>query len=216
MKSVRLLTASKYIKGFKYLADIGTDHAKLPIFCVENNYVDKAIASDNKLKPLENAISNIEKAGLKNYIIANLAEGMVNLDKAVDIVSILGMGGRMIVSILSEADLTSIKRLVLSANSENENLRDFLEKNNWCIIDEELVKENNKYYQIVICEPGKMDLSPIEKEFGPKIIQSKSLIFQEMILKTIKKLEQAVVKASNNKTKDSIKKRIAELEEVLS
>ncbi len=216
MKSVRLLTASKYIKGFHYLADIGTDHAKLPIYCVKNNFVSKAIASDNKSKPLENAKSNIAKAGLEELVIPNLAEGLSGLDKHVDVVAILGMGGRMIVSILSGADLSSVKRLVLSANSENENLRDFLEKRNWNIIAEELVKENNKYYQIIVSEPGEMFLTTLEKEFGPIIIQEKSQIFLEMINKTIKKLQQAVKKAKNQSAIDSIRKRIRELEEVLS
>jgi tRNA (adenine22-N1)-methyltransferase len=215
MKSLRLLTASKYIKGYNCLVDVGTDHAKLPIFCIEQNYVKKAYASDNKPYPLENAKKNIEKAGLESRITTTLVDGLKGIDSSVDIASILGMGGRLIVSILEEADLRQIKRLVLSANSENYNLREFLMNSSWQIIDEELVKENNKFYQIIVSEPGTMHLNDIEKEFGPIIIHNKSIHFQEMIMRLIKKLANAINNTSNQNIIANIQNRIQDLEEVI-
>ncbi len=216
MISNRLLKASAYTKGFNCLADCGTDHAKLPIFCVKSGLVAKAYASDNKIGPLENATANIAKAELNGYVIPILADGLDYLSTEVDIVSILGMGGRLIVSILETADLTAVKRLVLSANSENYLLRDFLEKSQWKIIAEELIKDRNKYYQLMVLEKGKMSLTAIEKEFGPLIIKAKTKPFMEMIENLVKKLNKALVQTKTAEAKETIKTRIKILEEVIT
>ena len=216
MKSLRLLTASKYIAGFRCLADCGTDHGKLPIYCVKNNLVKKAYASDNKEKPLNNAKNNILKNNLVDLVIPVLADGLTYLNDEIDVVSILGMGGRLIVSILEEADLKNVKRLVLIANSENEILRTFLQANNWKIIFEELINENKKNYQLIVLERGNMQLSALQKEFGPLIIKAKSIAFTNMIKKQIDELKKAHHKAKSDETKQDLNKRIKELEEIIS
>jgi tRNA (adenine22-N1)-methyltransferase len=216
MKSIRLLAASKYVIGYNCLADCGTDHAKLPIYCVENNFVKKAYASDNKIGPLENAIKSIKAANLEGKVFPVLAEGLGYLISEIDVVSILGMGGRLIVSILEEANLIDVKRLILIANSENSILRDFLEKNNWKIDVEELIKEKGKYYQLMVLAKGSMKLSAIEKEFGPLIIKDKSEAFIEMIDKFIKKLTKAKQHAKSADVIIEIDERLKILKEVIS
>jgi tRNA (adenine22-N1)-methyltransferase len=125
------------------------------------------------------------------------------------------MGGRMIASILKTADLSHVKRLILIANSENFLLRDFLEQAEWKIIAEELIKENGKFYQLLILEKGLMKLSDIEKEFGPLIIKEKSENFKEMIRLLLKKLIVAKLEAKSDSAKEKIETRINELEGVL-
>jgi len=215
MISKRLDKASAYIKGFDCLADCGTDHAKLPIFCLKSGYVAKAYASDNKAGPIDNAIKNITKAGLTGLVIPILADGLEYLPPEVDVVSILGMGGRLIISILEKANLKAVKRLVLIANSENLLLREFLEANHWQIITEELIKERQKYYQLMVLEKGKMQLSAIEKEFGPFIIRDQSKDFQEMIAVLIQKLNKALTNTKKPETINEINSRIKTLEEVI-
>jgi tRNA (adenine22-N1)-methyltransferase len=216
MKSLRLLAASKYIKGYNFLADCGTDHAKLPIFCVGQGLVKKAIASDNKTGPIKNAKKSIDKANLNDLVLPILADGLTYLDQEIDVVSILGMGGRLIIQILEDADLTYVKRLILSANSENYLLRDFLQNNNWMIENEELIKENGKYYQLMVLSKGKMNLNELEKEFGPLIIKSKSPEFIEMVNKLLLKLLSAYNKAKTEEARLEINERIKLLEEVIS
>ncbi|MFA7075758.1 MAG: class I SAM-dependent methyltransferase [Candidatus Izemoplasmatales bacterium] len=215
MKSLRLLSASKYIKGYNCLADCGTDHAKLPIYCVSKGLVKKAYASDNKIGPITNAINSVNEAGLDSLVKVILADGLTYLTPEIDVVSILGMGGRLINSILEKANLVDVKRLVLIANSENYLLRSFLEDNNWFIETEELIKENNKFYQLMVLKQGKMNLSEVEKEFGPFIIKQKSKNFIEMITKLIVKLEIGKRKAKTKKTIDSINQRIEQLKGVI-
>ena len=218
MISRRLRIASEYLKGFNYLADCGTDHGILPIYAVEKNYVKKAIASDNKNKPLIQAKDNIAKKGLIGKVNAVFADGLSYLyvEKDIDIVSILGLGGRTIIDILKEADLINVKRLVLSANSQNYELRKFLENIRWKIISEEFIKENNKYYQIIVSEKGRMSLTELEREFGPLLIKNQNKIFKERLLSMIKQLKIAKEKAKNKTTKEKIVNKIKFLEEVLT
>lgn len=217
MISDRLKQASYYLKGFNFLADCGTDHALLPIYAIEKKYIKKAIASDNKNYPLMSAQKNISEHRLFGQIKTVLADGLsyLNLENKVDVVTILGMGGILIVNILSQAYLYNVKRMILQANSQNKELRLFLEKNKWKIIDEVFMKENGTCYQIIICEPGAMVLSDAEREFGPMILKNKPEIFIERIQAMIDQLLEASHKTKNNDTKFKLADRVQFLREVL-
>jgi len=214
--SKRLLASAKYLKGFDYLADCGTDHAYLPIYAVENGLVNKAIASDNKLGPLSNAKTNIINSGLLMNIQTKYADGLRYLNKNIDVVSILGMGGRLITEILKKANKQYLKRLVLGPNSEPKILRQYLMENNLNIIDEEIVEENDKYYQIIVCEPGNMELTELELEFGPVILKKNTGEFKNCINKLIDNLKQALPKINNDSEAEKLGARIKTLEEVIS
>lgn len=214
MLSARLKESAKYLKGFNCLVDCGTDHGYLPIYAIKHNLVNKAIASDNKQLPLNNAKKNIELEKLDIETI--LADGLPFLNSEMDVVSILGMGGRLITDILNRANLQYVKRLILSANSENTVLREFLEEKNFKIISEEFIKDKNKYYQIIISEPGKMKLSDLEREFGPINIRNNTSVFKEYINKLIRKLETAIKNVKDEKNLEILKLRIKTLKEVIS
>lgn len=213
--SKRLLASAKYLKGFHCLADCGTDHGYLPIYAVKNNLVEKAIASDNKILPLENAKTNIHHQNLDSKITTILTDGLPYLDKEIDVVSILGMGGRLITEILDKANLKDVKRLVLAPNSESDILRKFLQSNHFKIVAEELVKDNKKFYQIIVAEVGKMNLSEVELEFGPKIIENNSNTFKEFMHKLINQLTLALPNVKQEKEINNLKKRIKTLKEVI-
>lgn len=214
MLSARLEASAKYLKGFNYLVDCGTDHGYLPIYAIKNNLVKKAIASDNKELPLNNAKKNIKAENLNIKTI--LADGLPFLTEEIDIISILGMGGRLIKDILSRADLSNVKRMVLSANSESNILRDYLENNHFKIVAEEFIEDKQKYYQIIVCEPGKMTLNDIQKEFGPINIKNNNDVFKEYINKLIKNLEKAILNVKDELDLKNLKLRIKTLKEVVS
>ncbi|MCK4552034.1 MAG: SAM-dependent methyltransferase [Tenericutes bacterium] len=214
MLSKRLLESAKYLKGFNYLADCGTDHAYLPIYAVKHGYVTHAIASDNKQLPLNNAKKNIDSENLDIKTV--LADGLPYLNSEIDIVSILGMGGRLIKDIISKADLYHVKRLVLSPNSEAIILRRYLENNNFKIKHEEVIKDKNKFYQIIVCEPGIMKLTEVELEFGPIIIKDNTKTFKEYINKLIDKLTVATKQVKDSKNLEILMNRISILKEIIS
>lgn len=211
MISERLRVASKYLKGFKYLADCGTDHALLPIYAVEKGYVQKAIASDNKHHPLLKAKENIADHRMYGKVSTRLAEGLsyLSLEKNVDVVTVLGLGGRTITEILEGAYLYNVKRLILQANAHHQMVRAFLEDHKWNIIAEEFFMDNDKYYQLIVAEPGHMKLTDLEREFGPLILEEKNEMFIKRIKQMIDQLEIALEQTHSDKTKLKLEKRIA-------
>ncbi|MGN1050662.1 MAG: class I SAM-dependent methyltransferase, partial [Acutalibacteraceae bacterium] len=97
----RLLLCSSFVRKNSRLADIGTDHALLPIFLAKKGIVSSAIACDIKEEPLSFGKKNIEKFGLEDFIETRLSDGLnaVSESEVTDIV-IAGMGGEMIIKIL--------------------------------------------------------------------------------------------------------------------
>ncbi len=214
--SIRLQIAAKYLEGFNCLADCGTDHAYLPIYALEKDLVKKAIASDNKMGPIANAKTNIINADLNSKIVALHASGLEYLNKDIDIASVLGMGGRLIAEILEAADTRYLKRVVLGPNSEPKILRQYLVDHNFNIINEEIVEEKNKFYQIIVCEPGSMKLNELELEFGPIIIKDNSPAFKRYINRLIDNLRKALPKIKKDSEANNVLARIKQLEEVIS
>ena len=213
--SLRLESALKYTKGFYKLADIGCDHAYFPIEAIMLGYVKKAIASDNKQRPYEHAMINVIEHNLEAQIQVVLTDGLDCLDDEVDIVSILGMGGFMIRDILETKDVAKIKRFVFSPNSDQHVVREFLEENNFNIIDEEFIKDKGKFYQIIVCEHGIMHLTSNERKYGPINIKKQPSALIEFIQLMVSKLEVALLHSKTEDSKQKLQNELAELKEVL-
>ena len=138
------------------LADIGSDHAYLPIaLCLENK-IECALASDINEGPVAAAVTNIHKNGLSDRIVAVRADG---LDKtrnfAPDCITVLGMGGELIVSILDKADWVKDGgiTLVLQPMTHPEILAKYLAQEGFDIIDEKIVRDGSRDDRIyrVVC-----------------------------------------------------------------
>lgn len=213
--SKRLEAAIQHTQGFQKLMDVGCDHAYLPIEACLRGYIKEAIASDNKSAPFENAVENIKLHQAEKLVKAVLSEGLETLDPSVDIVSILGMGGSLIVEILEKADLSSVKRLILSPNSDAHIVREALENHNFKIDDEEFVKDNDKFYQIMVVSHGSMQLNKNEKRFGPENIRKQTPEFVEYIQKMILQLDRARQKARQMFALKNLEHEIKQLKECI-
>lgn len=137
------------------LADIGSDHAYLPIaLCLENK-IQYALASDINEGPVAAAVANIQKNGLSDKIVAVRADGLdKTLPFAPDCISILGMGGELIVSILERADWVKNEAitLVLQPMTHPEILANYLAEQGFEIIDEIIVRDgsrDDRIYRII-------------------------------------------------------------------
>lgn len=209
--SPRLEKALEFTQGFHLLADIGTDHALLPIKAVLNKYVSRAIAIDNKQKPLENARKNILKAKLDQTITTVLSDGLTNVNEPCDLVAILGMGGNAIAAILDKANLQPVKRLILSPNSESSVVREWLEQHEFMIEDEYFLEDRHKTYQLIIAKPGRMTLTPIEREFGAIILKRRNTTIQDHLNQLIYQLQTALNKTRNQSEQAALNERIKTL-----
>lgn len=154
--SKRLGAAAGFVRRGSFIADVGTDHAYLPIALCEAGLIRGAVASDVNEGPKLRAEAHVRASGLKNKISVCLADGLDGLEGyAPDDIFMLGMGGELIVSLLSRAEWIKNKniRLILQPMTHPEAVRAFLFKNGFSVIDEKLV-EDDKIYQIIVAQFG--------------------------------------------------------------
>lgn len=141
----------------KKIADIGTDHAYIPIYLIENNISEYVIASDIGKGPAEIAKSNIENHNISDKIEVRIGNGLSVLkEDEVNTIIIAGMGGQLISEII-DADLNTAKKcsLVLQPMNAQYELRKYLITNGFKITDEDIAIEGFKIYNIINAEYGK-------------------------------------------------------------
>lgn len=138
------------------IADIGCDHAYIPIRIIENNLASQVIATDLNKGPLEIAMSNIKKHGFEDRIKTRLGSGLKTLDKgeAQEII-IAGMGGEVIADIIdADKDTAIASTLILQPMNSQYEIRKYLVNNGFKITAEDIVTEGFKVYNIIVAGRG--------------------------------------------------------------
>lgn len=145
------MAVAKKIPLGSRLADIGSDHAYLPIYLVSEGIVRSAIATDVNRGPVKNAEENIKAHGFEEKISARLGDGMEGLDSSeYDTVSVCGMGGELIFRIINNDDVKSLRpNLILQPMSSIEDLSYLLAEHGYEIYDDEWVIEGEHIYRIM-------------------------------------------------------------------
>lgn len=178
------------------LADIGTDHAYLPVYLSYKNRISCALASDIASGPLARAKANIENWGQSDKIETMLCPGLKGVEcfAPTDIV-IAGMGGEQIVSILKEAPLVrnSEIHLILQPMTKQEILREYLSDGGFEFLEEDIVFEEERAYQLILCSyTGKpRELSALEKAVGPLNASRGGGQFVRLLKKKMEQMERA-------------------------
>ena len=148
--SARLaLTASLVPQGCRF-ADVGTDHALLPVWLVQSGRIDAAIASDLRRGPLARAGETVERCGLTGRIDLRLCDGLAGLaPHEADCIAVTGMGGETIRSILSAAPWTREDTLLLLQPQSNQSeLRRWLAETGYRIRREHCLWEDEHWYTL--------------------------------------------------------------------
>ena len=145
----RLLAAASLIRGGGIVADIGTDHAYLPVYLIQTGKIHKAIAADIGKMPLENAAKSVEFYGLTDKIELRLSDGLGSFapDDAAEFV-FAGMGGTLIAEKLKETPWIKNGKyhFVFQPQSRAEDLREFLFLNGFSVNEEKAVHEGRRVY----------------------------------------------------------------------
>ncbi len=152
--SERLKCVASLVNKGARVADIGTDHAYLPIYLVQNGISNKVYACDVRKEPLRRAKLHIDEYGLSDKITTQLCDGLKGINKGdVDTVTICGMGGKLMKNILKAGidKLGDNTQLVLSAQSELRDFRKYLIEAGIYIKSEHMLLEDGKYYFIFDC-----------------------------------------------------------------
>lgn len=136
------------------VADIGTDHALLPVALVESGRCSGGFACDIGMGPLESAGRTIVAAGLQDQIERVQADGIPPQCADCDTIIIAGMGGLLIADILSRASIGEQTQLLLQPMTKAPELRRWLTENGFCIEREQYVREGKMLYVILDAHRG--------------------------------------------------------------
>lgn len=150
--SVRMQAVASMVSPGLKVADIGTDHAYIPIYLVSEGISPSALAMDLRDGPLLSAEKNIAEHGLSSIIKTRLSDGMDALrEYEAESVIISGMGGMLMVDILKRGlnKHPEIREYVLQPQSDIDVLRRFIYDNGLLIVDERMLFESGKYYTLM-------------------------------------------------------------------
>ncbi len=183
--SKRLSAAASFVRDGAVCADIGTDHAYLPIHLVSRGIASSSIASDINEGPIAIARENIKKYGLEDRIHARVADGLDGISEyKPDHILICGMGGELIARIIDASSYVKENKvkLILQPMTSIKELRSYLSCG-FRIYDEAVVFDSSKYYQLICAEYDGVyrTYSDIELEVGKINIEKRDPIFLELV-----------------------------------
>ncbi|WP_195273098.1 tRNA (adenine(22)-N(1))-methyltransferase [Enterococcus mundtii] len=224
--SKRLETVGRFVPEAARLADIGSDHAYLPVALMLKGKIDFAVAGEVVKGPFESAKRQVSKNGLSERIEVRLANGLDAIEKQdqINAITIAGMGGSLIRDILESGRqnqrLSGKERLILQPNIGEKTLRTWLKENNYQIIAEEILEENKKIYEIIVAEKKEQPIEYSEKElmFGPHLLAEKNAIFLAKWQRELKQREvilEQLKNASEQNRHETIQQEVEWIKEVL-
>jgi len=218
--SQRLNTIIECAAKCKFLVDVGTDHAYIPIFLVKNKIAERAVACDISKGSVFKAEKNIRIHNYCDFIETRVGNGLsvIKENEFPDQIIIAGMGGMLIIDILNNAKrvVNCAERIVLQPQRDIDKVRRTIHNLGFKIIDEKMLFEAGKYYNIIVCEKGR-DSTYNEKDyfFGKILIDEKNIFLRKQIYFEISKiiniLEGMKEKISEGKQDEVFFKRFEQL-----
>lgn len=170
--SDRLQACCSFIRPGDRVADIGCDHGYLGIYLLKNSIATSVIAADLREGPLESAIKNSEKFGVRDKMTFYLSDGVENVPREFDTLVCAGMGGDTMVSILSAAPWLQNPqyRLILQCQTKTAFLRKYLSESGWGIQKEVIIRDGKFLYTVmeVVRQDG-YSLTPGQCYFPPAL-----------------------------------------------
>ena len=214
--SKRLTALANMVTDGNRLADIGTDHGYIPIYLCQTGKIPSALAMDIGKGPLQQAQTHIAEHGLSEQIKTRLSDGMAALQFGeADTILIAGMGGGLVMKILSEGaeKLTGKEELILQPQSEIALVREFLRVRNFQILNEDMILEDGKYYPILRAVPGeKENLKAEELFYGPRLLENQNPVLLEYLQKQQNQNRMLIGQLSGNPGEKATQ-RLCELKE---
>lgn len=224
--SERLKKVAHLINKGNTVADIGTDHGYLPIYIIKQNISSHVIGMDLRKGPLQKAQDNIMLFNVKDNVELRLSDGLDKLACGeADTVTICGMGGKLIQSILTKGKdkLNSDTQIIVSPQSEIEEFREFLQKQGFVTVSEYMLKEEGQFYLIIDCRINNKATCINEDicdeiqrrtyyKYGKQLLKEKNQCLYEYLLKEKQLNESVYNKVISLEVNDSVNKRLEQLQ----
>ncbi|UFT97802.1 tRNA (adenine(22)-N(1))-methyltransferase TrmK [Radiobacillus kanasensis] len=227
--SLRLERIASFLPSATFFADIGSDHAYLPLYVCRQDEKARAIAGEFNEGPFLSAKQNVKEANLASRVQVRKGNGLsvLQANDSISEVVIAGMGGSLIARILEEGKekLTGVVKIIAQPNVDARSVRLWMDLHRYQIVQEDIVKEGGHIYEIIVADfnedvsVGQLD----EKDLliGPFLKHHRSEIFREKWQVEKEKREMALkqmTKATDiDKEKvEGFEREIAIIEEVLN
>lgn len=232
--SERLRALAELVPAGSVLADIGTDHAWVPAELLLKGRISRAVAMDIGEGPLARAEAHIAELGLTEQVSLRLSDGFAALKPGeADCVLIAGMGGELMQGILTRglgadgrpgpAFRSGVKRYLFSPHTEWEAFRGYLSAQGFRLTDERMLKEDGKYYLILVCENGDGEAAYREAEargipvagarrFGPMLLERRDTVLRDYMNERLRK-EQEIAERLPESQRTAVSTKREELRE---
>ena len=218
----RLTALADCLENATSIADIGCDHAYLPILLAKRGISRKIIATDVREGPLRRARENIKRFGYDDVIETRLGSGLLPLSPGeTEAIVIAGMGGTVICNILKEGEriARAANRLLLQPMSSSVELRQWLYQNGYTIVEETLVQEQARIYSIltVVSGPtgayGALDcyISPALRRANPPLLPLYAKKYRASLQTAIDGLAKAQAKPERLAHYQKLQQKLEEL-----
>ncbi len=193
--SNRLAACCRFVKPGDKVADIGCDHGYLGIYLLLSGIASSVIASDVNQGPLQSAVLNGEKYGVRDKMCFYLSDGVRSIPREFDCMVCAGMGADTMISILQAAPwLQSCQyRLILQCQSKTHLLRRYLSDTGWHISRESVARDGKFLYTVmeVVFRPGQI-LTAGQCYLSPALLEEKSPELQDYFHRIVGGLRLAV------------------------
>ena len=216
--SKRLQAVAELVSEGFVVADVGTDHGYIPIYLLQTKKNPRAIAMDVNKGPLMRAKNHITSYGLDSVIETRLSDGVKSLKLGeCESLVVAGMGGALTVKILEEGKhiFKSLKEFILQPQSELYKVREYLLQNEYCIVKENMVLEDGKFYPMfrVINGPSSA-YHPVELQYGKLLLEQKNNVLKAFLEKE-KAVKELILSNLENETGAHIEIRKKEIQKEL-
>jgi tRNA (adenine22-N1)-methyltransferase len=213
--SRRLERVAALVPADARLADIGSDHAYLPVALMRRGLIAMAVAGEVAATPFRAAERTVRENGFEERIRVRLADGLaaIEADDGITAITLCGMGGETIREIFEagKARLDGSELLILQPNGGEPALRQWLMDNGYRIVHEEILRENRFDYEIIVAErSGAVAYSREALFFGPMLMPARSPAFLEKWrrvlpykLRTLADLQRARQAVPEDKLRDT-------------
>lgn len=178
----RLTRVASFVPNESKVCDVGSDHAYLPVYLIQNDQITCAIAGEVVEGPYLSAKQTVRDYRMENRIEVRLGDGLQILSKEDDVtaVTICGMGGELISRILEAGynggHLNGRERLILQPNVAEHFVREWLMNHSYHIVEETVVEDNHRLYEIIVAEPvdKRVEYTELELKYGPILLKESS------------------------------------------
>lgn len=203
--SSRLLAIIKYVDPSDIVIDVGSDHGQLAIELARSNAAQRVLASENKRGPFKTLAAAVKHSQLTNLNVM-LTDGLNNIPTDINTVIIAGMGGVTINEIISRknAPITQIKKLILLPHGGAPLLRKTASELGFRLIAEEVIKDDDRFYELLVFVPGSITYTSDELLFGPINLLKQSPNFRLMWENVYEENEYILAKPLNPKRRKEI------------